>query len=216
MPAKRAPEGPATRESDAQQALGAAPVYTRGGDAGQTSLFDGRRVHKHDGRVEAYGTVDELNAAVSIARELCRQASAEHPKLAELAAQLVGVQRRLFALGALLADPSATERPAELLIRFADVAALEKDMDQRSAELRPLGAFVLPGGCLLNAQLHLARTVCRRVERRCVAVAQDGSVEPAVLAYLNRLSDALFVWSRWASAELGAPEIPCGPGRSGS
>jgi cob(I)alamin adenosyltransferase len=187
---------------------GASPIYTRGGDQGQTGLRGGQRISKHDTRVEAYGTVDELNACIGLAREVARRAEPQVLALSALATALLGVQHRLFAIGSELASLPADLPPDGPAVGAQDVAALEQEMDRCSAELAPLSSFVLPGGCELNAVLHLARTVCRRAERRCVAVVQGGRVEPLVLVYLNRLSDALFVWARWASAKLGAGETP--------
>jgi cob(I)alamin adenosyltransferase len=208
---KAEPDSDGGREPRAAAPGGAAPVYTRAGDAGLTGLRGGQRIAKDDARVEAYGTVDELNACVGLARELARRAAREAPDLSRLGEALLGVQHRLFVVGSLLAT-LPTDRPADApRISQRDVAALERHMDGCSAELAPLSCFVLPGGCELNAALHLARTVCRRAERRCVAVAAGGHVEPAILVYLNRLSDALFVWGRWASAKLGVGETPWQP-----
>jgi len=210
-PSQASPE-PAGRPGSAGPA-GASPVYTRTGDDGRTALRGGQRVPKHDARVEAYGTVDELNACVGLARELARRLAAGAPALSTLDEALLGVQHRLFEIGGLLAS-SPGDRPSSApRVDERDVVELERQMDACSAELAPLSSFVLPGGCELNAVLHLARTVCRRAERRCVAVADGDSVELAVVVYLNRLGDALFVWGRWASSKLGAGETPWHPRR---
>lgn len=192
---------------------GAEPVYTRTGDAGETGLRGGQRVAKHDARVEAYGTVDELNAQIGVARELARQQAASCAGLSSLAAALFDVQHRLFTLGSTLATLPEDLPAEQRRITEQDVVALEREMDRRSAALAPLTQFILPGGCTLNAELHLARTLCRRAERRAVQLSERGPVDPSSLKYLNRLSDALFIWARWAAAELGAVESHWDPNR---
>ncbi|MSP25703.1 MAG: cob(I)yrinic acid a,c-diamide adenosyltransferase [Myxococcales bacterium] len=181
-------------------------VYTRGGDAGKTSLVGGQRVSKADRRIEAYGTLDELNAIVGAAIVELRAEGAEAPRAIELARVLVRVQHELFNAGSLLATLPADIHPRQPRVTEVEVAALETDMDGKNAELSPLASFVLPGGSRTNASLHLARTVCRRAERIVVALAEETEVEPVIIRYLNRLSDALFVWSRWANQLLGAEE----------
>lgn len=175
-------------------------IYTRTGDAGETALFDGRRVPKSDLRVEAYGEVDELNALVG-------QALAE-PLDDDLAAMLREVQRDLFALGGRLADPSRriADRVQKAVIADADVARLEGWIDTLERELPPLRHFILPGGSRAAALLHVCRTACRRAERRAVQLGAE-AVEPAVLAYLNRLSDFLFVLARAVNRRAGVAEI---------
>lgn len=175
-------------------------IYTRTGDAGETALFDGRRVPKSDLRVEAYGEVDELNA-------LAGQALAE-PMDDDLAAMLREVQRDLFALGGRLADPSGkiADRVRKAVISDADVARLEGWIDTLEGELPPLRHFILPGGSRAAALLHVCRTACRRAERRVVQLGA-GAAEPPVLAYLNRLSDFLFVLARAANRRAGVTEI---------
>ena len=191
-------------------------VYTRKGDDGTTALVGGQRVAKNDPRIEAYGTVDELNAVVGMARVTLLEADDE--ALSELAGVLLRVQHELFNLGSILATLPQDQHPEQPRVTSADIAALEADMDQRNAELESLRSFVLPGGCRANAELHLARTVCRRAERLCLPQLRPshaGSAPPTGAAadsdadafrYLNRLSDALFVWSRWVSAKLGVEE----------
>lgn len=175
-------------------------IYTKTGDAGETSLFDGTRVPKTDARVAAYGDVDELQAAVGV----CGAA----PIDADLADMLVSIQRDLFALGARLADPShrIAARVTKITVDDASVARLEGWIDQLEAALPPLRHFILAGGSPAGASLHLARTVCRRAERAVLALAA-GSVDPVVLVYLNRLSDLLFVMARTANTRSGVPEI---------
>jgi cob(I)alamin adenosyltransferase len=129
---------------------------------------------------------------------------------------LLRVQHELFNLGSILATLPADVHPKQPRVGDADVEALEKDMDARNEDLEPLRSFVLPGGHRVNVELHLARTVCRRAERRCVALAAREEVPPECIRYLNRLSDALFVWSRWASSKLHAPETLWEPNRGSS
>jgi cob(I)alamin adenosyltransferase len=179
-------------------------IYTKAGDRGETGLFGGGRVAKDDLRVEAYGTVDELNAALGAVRAL-----APHP---EIDAHLARVQAEIFAVGADLATPvEARARGSLPPVEGAWVAALEGAMDRWDAELPPLTAFVLPGGTAVAAALHQARATCRRAERRVVALSHHADVDPAVLVYLNRLSDFLFMAARLACARAGAPEVVWSP-----
>jgi cob(I)alamin adenosyltransferase len=173
-------------------------IYTRTGDDGSTGLLGSGRVPKSDARVEAYGSVDELNAAIGTVRVLDRQHWLE-PDLA-------AVQVQLFQLGAELA--SSDRAMLEKLVRVGaeDVAALEHWIDRCEAELPPLQRFILPGGSELGASLHVARTVCRRAERRVVALAAAREVEPELTRYLNRLADLLFVLARWCNRRSGAAE----------
>jgi cob(I)alamin adenosyltransferase len=177
-----------------------AKIYTKTGDGGETSLFDNTRVSKADPRVDAYGEVDELNACLGAAR-----AASPDP---DLNAALEQIQKELFAVGARLADPSAriTSRVTKAAVTGADVERLERVIDALEAELPPLRRFILPGGAGHGAWLHLARTVCRRAERRVIALGPD-AVEPAVVTYLNRLSDLLFVMARAANHRARVPEV---------
>lgn len=163
-------------------------IYTRGGDTGRTSLGDGTRVAKHDLRVAAYGTVDETNAVIGVAR-LSTTGEAD--------AMLARIQNDLFDLGADLCTPGAG-RKAEGALRIVDdqVARLEREIDHMNAELKPLTSFVLPGGSAAAAHLHLARTVCRRAERLISELVEKEPVHAAALKYINRLSDHLFVLAR--------------------
>lgn len=178
-------------------------VYTRGGDRGETSLFGGRRVRKDDLRVEAYGAVDELNAALGVAG-----AAIDAPDLRQVLERL---QRDLFNLGAELATPDVAERAARgkppPRVRRADIEALEALIDRLDAELEPLRSFVLPGGAPAAAALHAARTVCRRAERESVRLAAVEALAPELLGYLNRLSDLLFVMARVANRRAGVAEL---------
>jgi cob(I)alamin adenosyltransferase len=176
-------------------------VYTRQGDSGHTHLAGGQRVPKDSPRIEAYGTVDELNAFLGAARMTALEAGAS-----ELAGILLRVQHELFNLGSILATLPEDVHVRQARITDDEVTRLEREIDRINAELPPLRSFVLPGGSQLNAELHICRTVCRRAERVCTALARVEPVPPEAIRYLNRLSDAFFVWSRWASRFTGAPE----------
>jgi cob(I)alamin adenosyltransferase len=196
-------------------------VYTKKGDAGETALVGGQRVPKDDVRIEAYGTVDELNAFVGVARESLVAASSAMsvelaPAMNELGDALLRVQHELFNVGSILATLPADVHPKQARVTEIEVEALEKDIDRCQASLSKLRSFVLPGGCRLNAELHVARTVCRRAERLTVALAKTTPIDPLIVAYLNRLSDAFFVWSRWASHLLGAAEVLWQPNQAAS
>ncbi len=184
-------------------------VYTRRGDSGQTSLAGGQRLPKNDLRIEAYGTVDELNSFIGLAGESARD-------LPELAGILRRVQHELFNLGSILATLPADVHPKQARITSADTEQLEREIDRMNEGLPPLRSFVLPGGSRLNAELHVCRTICRRAERVCVALAAQGEVDQASVSYLNRLSDAFFVWSRWASHRLGVAEVLWEPNEASS
>jgi cob(I)alamin adenosyltransferase len=188
-------------------------VYTRRGDTGMTSLVGGQRVSKRDLRIDSYGTLDELNAFLGVARESLAEAARTAPRLAELGPIFVKVQHELFNAGSILATLPEDVHPMQPRITAADVDYLEAEMDRRNEELETLRSFVLPGGSRLNADLHVSRTVCRRAERTCVALANESEVDPLVIAYLNRLSDALFVWSRWVCHVAGVPETLWDPNK---
>ena len=178
-------------------------IYTRTGDTGETALFGSGRVRKDDICVEAMGTVDELNAALGVARmELARSGTAP----ADLDSLLAQLQHRLFDLGAELATPRPAERGTNL-VNDGHVAALETAIDHYEAQLEPLREFILPGGVPAAAQLHLARCVCRRAERRLVQLMSDEPVRGELLRYLNRLSDLLFVLARAVNRANGAPDV---------
>ena len=178
-------------------------IYTKRGDTGETGLVGGQRVPKDTPRIEAYGTVDELNAFVGLAAVSC----AEDSRLAPLAAILRRVQHELFNLGSILATEPADVHPHQPRVTAAEIAQLENEIDSMNADLPALRSFVLPGGTRLNAELHLTRTVCRRAERLLVAMAREEVIPPEVIPYLNRLSDAMFVWSRWVNHVLGVAEV---------
>ena len=173
-------------------------IYTRTGDAGETGLLDGRRVSKAEPRVDAYGEVDELNACLG----LVLSAGID----TDLADMVVQIQRELFSLGASLADPTTrAARHAKASVEETDVKRLEGWIDRLDAELEPLRRFILPGGSSAAAATHLARAVCRRAERRMVALGTD-AVGAVPIAYVNRLSDLLFTLARAVNARAGVEE----------
>jgi cob(I)alamin adenosyltransferase len=175
-------------------------IYTRTGDAGDTGLFDGTRVSKADPRVDAYGDVDELASWLGVVR-----ARVDSPDLAEMVTHL---QRDLFALGARLADPrhKIAGRVEKVMLTDGDVTRLEGWIDRLEAGLPPLRRFILAGGNDAGSGFHFARAICRRAERRMVALGPD-AVEAIALVYINRLSDLLFTMARAANARAGVAEI---------
>jgi cob(I)alamin adenosyltransferase len=186
-------------------------IYTRGGDQGETSLVGGQRIGKDSLRLEVYGTVDELLSVIGLA---CVSA-AQHPE-AELKATLLRVQHELFNLGSIMATMPQDVRPKQPRITQEDIDCLEREMDECNKHLPALKSFVLPGGCRMNAELHLARTVCRRAERLAVGLSRVEEVPEEAIRYLNRLSDALFVWSRWVNYKLGLQEVLWQPNKAAS
>jgi cob(I)alamin adenosyltransferase len=191
-------------------------IYTKTGDAGETALAGGQRVPKDSARIDAYGTVDELSAFVAMARVRCEEGVARTSRLAQLSGILRRVQHELFNLGSLLSTLPADLHPQQARITAADVAQLEREIDAMNAELPPLRSFVLAGGTRLNAELHAARTICRRAERLLVRMAREEAVPEEAVRYLNRLSDALFVWSRWANLVMGVGEVLWEPNEAAS
>jgi len=179
-------------------------IYTRTGDTGETALFDGTRVLKSDARVATYGEIDELNACLGLSRSML----AGQPELSEM---IVQIQRDLFGVGARLADPSRkiADRVTKAGVDAADIVRLERWIDMLDSLLPPLRRFILPGGSNAGAMLHLARTVCRRAERAMVALraGNEASVESALIIYVNRLSDLLFVMARVANFRDDTTEI---------
>jgi cob(I)alamin adenosyltransferase len=177
-------------------------IYTRTGDRGDTGLFGGGRVPKNDPRVEAYGDVDELNASIGFARSIETM-----PRVDEV---LAPIQRDLFAIGALLATPDLAKMKAHLEKARVDddrIVQLERAIDEGDDELEPLRSFILPGGSPKAAALHVARTVCRRAERRVIALQEHTEIPPVAIIYLNRLSDLLFTLARVANKRGGAGEV---------
>lgn len=178
-------------------------IYTRTGDAGDTGLFGGERVSKASTLVDAYGDVDELNSVLGVARLHRFGADGED----DFDRLLAGIQSRLFDLGAELANAKGKDLGIPL-VDDTDVAAMERAIDRAEEEVAPLKVFVLPGGSPLAAQLHVARTVCRRAERRVVALAAESPLRPEVVRYLNRLSDLLFTLARLANHRAGHGDVP--------
>jgi len=179
-------------------------IYTRTGDKGQTGLLGGARVPKDDARIEAYGTVDELNSHVGMLRDL---AAPHH------AARLIAIQESLFTIGSHLASSSAEERarfkvPA---ITEESIATLERAMDEMEKDLAPMRSFILPGGHAASSQAHICRTVCRRAERRVVQLSGISDVDPILVRYLNRLSDFFFMLSRHLAHLHGVADTPWDP-----
>jgi cob(I)alamin adenosyltransferase len=179
-------------------------IYTRTGDDGTTALFGGDRVLKSHARIEAYGTVDEANAVLGMARAALA-APPSGPRAAQADALLERLQNELFVLGGDLASPADTAYPVPR-VEAHHVSALETDIDVLTAELAPLKNFVLPGGTPAAATLHLARTVTRRAERLVVAAAREEAISDHAVRYLNRLSDLLFTLSRWLNHDAGVAE----------
>lgn len=191
-------------------------IYTKRGDTGETGLAGGQRVPKDSPRIEAYGTVDELNAVVGMAYTSAEQNIGQDLRVGLLLAILRRVQHELFNLGSMLATLPQDLHPKQARITSAEIDQLEKEIDAMNEDLLPLRSFVLPGGTRMNAELHLARTVCRRAERLVVALAKIEEVQPEAIQYLNRLSDAMFVWSRWINFVMRAPEVVWQPNQAAS
>ncbi len=189
-------------------------VYTKKGDTGRTSLVGGQKVTKNEVRIESYGTIDELNAFIGAARQTILDAHADDASLGALADELLRVQHELFNLGSVLATLPEDVVEQMPQVTDIDVKALEDSIDRHNESLPALRSFVLPGGSRLNADLHIARTVCRRAERLIVALGQVAEVPETSLAYVNRLSDALFVWSRFASVQTGVDEVLWEPNKA--
>ena len=183
-----------------------ARVYTRGGDAGETALAGGQRTPKDAPRLEAYGAVDELNSFVGAARATAEALVDRDGRAWTLVPVLLRIQHELFNLGSILSTLPADVRDRQPRVTAEDVTRLETEMDRLIHDMQPLRSFVLPGSGRLNADLHLCRVVCRRAERSVVALARLEIVPREAIRYLNRLSDAFFVWSRWATHITGDPE----------
>ena len=177
-------------------------VYTRTGDKGKTHLIGGIRAWKDDPRIGAYGTIDELNAVIGMCIELIKET--KEPKLLSLDKILISIQNELFNLGTQI---GATKDMNNLPKLSKDaISKLENEIDRINSSLSDLSSFVLPGGNIINAQLHIARTVCRRAERQTVSLSKISDVKDENIIYLNRLSDVFFVWSRWVSKILNSKE----------
>jgi cob(I)alamin adenosyltransferase len=174
-------------------------IYTKTGDIGETSLFGGRRVLKNELRIEAYGTVDELNSWIGLLRDVNTESSTKD--------LLKEIQDRLFTLGSTLAADPANPKLKTPDLHESDIDRLEKAIDEIDEVLEPLRNFILPGGHVHVSYCHIARTVCRRAERICVALHQVTEIHPLVIKYINRLSDYLFTLSRKMAKDLGADEV---------
>jgi len=185
-------------------------IYTKTGDQGQTHLAGGQRVSKDSVRIECYGTVDELNAFTGMA---AISAAESVPSLTPI---LRRVQHELFNLGSILATRPEDVHPNQARVTEIEIRQLEAEIDGMNADLAPLRSFVLPGGTRLNTELHACRTICRRAERIAVALSRAEPIPPEVVQYLNRLSDAFFVWSRWVNHVLGVDEVLWEPNQSAS
>lgn len=179
-------------------------IYTKTGDAGETSLFGGSRVSKSSLRIESYGTVDELNSWIGLLRD-----SMDDEQMRSL---LKAIQDRLFTLGAMLAADPKKPKLKKPDLHERDIVLLENEIDRMNKSLQPLKVFILPGGHPVVSYCHIARCVCRRAERLVVALSGKEKIEPIGLKYLNRLSDFLFVLARWMGKKLNAEEIPWEPG----
>ena len=179
-------------------------VYTRTGDLGQTRLVDGSKCYKDDLRVESYGTIDELNSYLGLCSELLIE---ENTKLfSEMIGFIYKVQNKLFNIGTQIATPQAKQENDYPRINSSDVTDLENEIDKRNKDLSELTSFILPGGCKITANLHITRNICRRAERRLVSLHKNTPVEIVNIQYLNRLSDLLFVWSRYINISLNHDE----------
>lgn len=198
------------KDFDRPQRIAINRVYTRKGDSGTTSLVGGQKVAKESLRIASYGTVDELNAFVGAARQSLAESDLGADR-AWLDQALHRVQHELFNLGSILATLPSDVHPKQPRVRDEDVARLEAEMDRCNADLEPLRSFVLPGGSRLNTDLHVCRTVSRRAERVLCALHADEPVDRAAMAYINRLSDAFFVWSRWAVKKADVDEVVWDP-----
>jgi cob(I)alamin adenosyltransferase len=186
-------------------------IYTKGGDKGQTSLGRGERVAKHDARVEAYGTVDETNSVIGLARAIVDRTLKNDAHRRHVDDMLARIQNDLFDLGADLCTVKAKRGQPALRIALSQTERLEREIDAMNAELGALTSFILPGGSEASAWLHLARTVARRAERRMTQLAARQTVNPEAIKYINRLSDHLFVLARQLN-DNGASDVLWVPG----
>ncbi|MBT4067264.1 MAG: cob(I)yrinic acid a,c-diamide adenosyltransferase [Candidatus Marinimicrobia bacterium] len=188
-------------------------VYTRTGDSGQTGLVGGKRLPKDHPRIEAYGTVDELNSVIGLALSFLTQKEASKRR-EKLELILEAIQQKLFDTGSELATLPGDEYEGQITLKAEDAEWLEEIIDAMNDELQPLKSFILPGGTSLNAFLHQARTVCRRAERDILKLNQIDLVNQEIIKYINRLSDFLFVAGRWVTETLGETETLWQPGKS--
>src|SRR5579863_1748279 len=198
----------AAQEGRPLMAIRLTRIYTRTGDKGMTALVGGKRVPKESGRLEAYGTIDELNAIIGIVRTYLPNYRAGFGDDYEAYSEMLRrIQNELFDVGSELATPDDAVYAGMHRMGEGEVKQLEQEMDRMQQELQPLNSFTLPGGGVLNAFLHQARTVCRRAERVCWVVRREEPLNDRLMAYVNRLSDHLFVQSRWVAKRLKEPEF---------
>ncbi len=212
----RCGENPVDEKKYNEPRLALNRIYTRQGDEGATSLAGGQRTGKDDLRIDCYGTVDELNACLGCVRVTLAELGASRDRLGELELIVHRVQHELFNLGSILSTLPADVHPRQPRVTAADIEQLEAEIDRMNGELPALRSFVLPGGSRLSAELHVCRTVCRRAERLLVGLSRREEVPGEALQYLNRLGDALFVWSRWVNHRLGAGEVLWEPNQATS
>ncbi|CAM2007437.1 cob(I)yrinic acid a,c-diamide adenosyltransferase [Acanthopleuribacter pedis] len=205
-----------TEQTYSDPKLAITKVYTKTGDKGTTALVGGKRVPKNHARIEAYGTVDELNAFVGALVVTVSRDAHQSTEVNWFIEVLVRIQHELFNLGSVLATLPEDLHPKQPRVQAADIKRLEEDIDHCNDMLPALRSFVLPGGSRENTDLHICRTVCRRAERRVIALAETETVPEYSVEYLNRLSDAFFVWSRWINRILDREETLWEPNRAAS
>lgn len=182
-------------------------VYTRTGDAGKTRLAGGQQVWKDSLRVEAFGTIDEVNASIGVVRVINADMIDKHEQARQLEEELRWIQNKLFDVGSILATAPGQTFKNMPQVAGKDVTRLEKLIDRCQEDLEPLKEFILPGGGKVSGFLHQARTVCRRAERLCVRLSREESIDPTIVKFVNRLSDSLFVLARWVAKTQGEPEF---------
>lgn len=183
-------------------------IYTRQGDAGTTSLVGGQRISKSDPRLEAYGTLDELNAFLGLTVCAVQKISVQHSTLSRLETTLATIQNDLFTIGSHLACVDDKQRQTLPALPLGTIHLLEQEIDTMTAHIPALKQFILPGGTEASTLFHVSRTVCRRAERATVTLQSNSKVEPEIIQYINRLSDYLFVAARYAQHTLGHPDVP--------
>lgn len=186
-------------------------VYTRSGDLGETGLVGGQRVAKDHVRIEAYGDVDELNATIGGCRESIKDYIDKYDELSSISDILHRIQHELFNTGTILATMPEDITADLPCVTEADIERLEDEMDKFNESLPALNSFVLAGGSKANIWFHMARNICRRAERRSISLSREFELDPLIIKYLNRLSDALFVYSRWVNHAIGCKEVTWDP-----
>ena len=187
-------------------------VYTRTGDSGETGIVGGKRLPKDHPRIEAFGSVDELNSVLGLVLSFLAQKDASKRRT-KLKLIFEAIQQKLFDMGSQLATLPGDEYDGQIYLKHEDTAWLEGIIDSMNEDLQPLKSFILPGGSSLNSFLHLSRTVCRRAEREIIKLNQIDLVSPEIIKFINRLSDFLFVTGRWVTEKLGENETLWKPGK---